>query len=1414
MTILKLLITAAVIILPVYLQCRCSGRKTDRAHLAALPAAALIVSGVSVFLIVRYFRKVDLPWGNVEFLKNTDLIAANLLILVLFLILKLILRPLLSWIWEKTGLTRVTSPPLYEYDEDYGEWFLRKNWTNFRRITFAVVCGSLLGTVIYLWLTWKLGSGSVVWSMIMPCAALTVIAEIFCYVSGETREEFEHSIFGDNSFSRKVSNFYKLREILEKLFAEPLITSYTTAEFAGRTTPGDLIKDLKESQDKADRITAEYFAVHDRCKNADIDCFRATLDMMHRKNVVFFNPFYRDLTMYITLPLMSSLLAGKKAVVITGRDSEAEDAVRWLDSLISGYTHINTLWRVARLTDQSPACEVGVMSFRQLYSTRLISENREFFHDTDFVMLIEPSAILGTGQVPLSIIAKEMHTFDEKPVYCICDRIVDGLVDTMSHILHAELTEVSAPPIPKCVFTGMSWDADGDFMRQQFFDKQTRYLGNGVELAAVAVKNQIPKVSWFSETRSPLKDIRWIAGQYYLTICKYMNLPAQQEKLYQKLDFVPTLWSSEAVKDSFIIAEDEFCNLFSAMRSYLTRGTSNSFVNILSENYLLRDYMRCNKQMFISEPDAIPSLVPDYAKTERNTLIKLILTMTYRPVTDGEITDELRLVGIETADPIDALSKLMRKYTFIDSNIIKSRKVNVTGADLSPVTSCQHTIERDTFAVEFADSLQTAYFIIEDEKSNSDYIDAKMFSHVTQLILPAQFVTYNGKYYTVRHISPQNGVVLRRAADLYSGRRYYRQIRKYHLEGQGEIMSTRTLIDIGISVVQMDFSADTTGYLDMSDYHDLRTARLVDFTNDPEFTTFTRRYRNKDVLRLELPDTSVKERFTFCLLLTEIFRTLFPDSWQYLAAVTYEPGDVGGMLNYAIYSADGIPEDSCCVYIIEDSDIDFGLIEAIDRNFIRIMEIMADFLEWHLEKMREPAGKDPLPVEAVKRADAVKKKQNMFQKMAERIFRLFGRGRKKEEEPVFDEEAEKKRRSAEEEPDEAPADVPEKEISEEPGFTQPGTDDVPADEEQKEDTSGLFSDAETKHFAEEDFLADGSEDSEIACVDGTDIFENEGMPEDNYLLELQFKALGIIPLTKTRYQEQCYLKYGFEEIDGRIQADELRKYLRVHGFCRNSLNRARKYDARNLARLDLAAENHCDFCGLPLSSVSYEVLNDGRVRCNNCSSSAIETVEELRDIYFGVLELMQSFFNIRYRASIRVQTADARAIAKGYGSIFKPTTGYAARVLGYAQLKGGKYSLIVENGSPRLSTIETMVHEMTHIWQYINWNMSQVEDIYRMNDPYCTKIATDIVYEGMAVWASVQYLYQIGETYFAAQIEQIQRSRYDIYGVGFRLYCEQYPLVKDSSLLGYTPFSQFPPLEPSDVTAAVRSACRNEKCKC
>lgn len=57
-----------------------------------------------------------------------------------------------------------------------------------------------------------------------------------------------------------------------------------------------------------------------------------------------------------------------------------------------------------------------------------------------------------------------------------------------------------------------------------------------------------------------------------------------------------------------MIVEDEFSNMFSTMRAFLTRGKEQSFVNVFSEDYMLRDYMRFNQQIFLTDPggSAIP----------------------------------------------------------------------------------------------------------------------------------------------------------------------------------------------------------------------------------------------------------------------------------------------------------------------------------------------------------------------------------------------------------------------------------------------------------------------------------------------------------------------------------------------------------------------------------------------------------------------------------------------------------------------------------------------------------------------------------------------------------------------------------------------------------------------------------------
>ena len=698
-----------------------------------------------------------------------------------------------------------------------------------------------------------------------------------------------------------------------------------------------------------------------------------------------------------------------------------------------------------------------------------------------FVILVEPSIMLNTSQVALSILANEMQQNGEKPTYCICDRITDGMVDTMSHLIRAEITDVVAMPVPRCTYTAMSWNADGDFARQNLFDKQTRYLGNGIELAAVAVKNQIPNVTWYGETKAPIKDIKWIAGQFYPTICKYMNLPRQQKKIYEKMDFVSNLWGSKVSNEEFVIVEDEFCNMFSMLRAYLSRGKEQAFVNVLSENYLLRDYMRCNRLMFMANPNAIPSYVPDYAKTERNTILKLILTMALRPVSESEVLSELHLVGIDTDDAYKAMGELVRKYTFCDSSIFDVHSVRVAVDEFTTMMSSVYNISEAVFDKQFADSLKSAYFILEEEKDEEGYIDSRLFSHVTQVVLPGQFVTYDGKYYIVKYVSPQSGVVLRRASELYDGRKYYRQIRKYHLNDdvEYELKSSIKMGDIEFTEIMTGFEVETSGYLEMTDSHNLRTAKIIDLSEDPTLTNYSRKYRNKSVLRIKLPESTVNTRFTICMLLSEVFRTVFPDGWQYLAVVSACPDDIDGMLNYMVYSIDKGTEDEY-IYIIEDSDIDLGLLTAVQKHFVKFMEIIADFIEWHCEKMREPAAKDPVPVKISEARAQERKKRSLIEKMLDRIRKLFG-GKKEEEVKVES------------------VDTVEK--TAEPPIVQQSTED---EENQTADSSNTETDskaAEAKEYALSE-ETDGEEEEVVVAPASEDQGEDYSLDEEEKVEEI------------------------------------------------------------------------------------------------------------------------------------------------------------------------------------------------------------------------------------------------------------------------------------------------------------------------
>lgn len=276
------------------------------------------------------------------------------------------------------------------------------------------------------------------------------------------------------------------------------------------------------------------------------------------------------------------------------------------------------------------------------------------------------------------------------------------------------------------------------------------------------------------------------------------------------------------------------------------------------------------------------------------------------------------------------------------------------------------------------------------------------------------------------------------------------------------------------------------------------------------------------------------------------------------------------------------------------------------------------------------------------------------------------------------------------------------------------------------------------------------------------------------------------------YHERFYTLFGFEETPPMIDLGSACDYLDYLGFGDNELWKAR--EGKRIAQLisqtyvpNRAGSRYCDFCGVEILGVEYETLADGRDRCMSCARTAVKNVDEFRKIFEDVKRNMESFFGIQINVGIRVEMIDSRKLQKKVGEDFKPTPQKDPRTIGVAIKDRNGYSLCIENGCPRMSAMLTVAHELTHIWQYVNWDSKQIKK------KYGRKMKLEI-YEGMAKWVEIQYAYLINEAAVAMREQIITAFRNDEYGRGFLRYLAQYKFSTGTVITGPTPFEN--PEEP------------------
>ena len=247
-------------------------------------------------------------------------------------------------------------PETYTYDQDDGAWCIRSDMKGARSLSkvvyyITVISGMILmGIMAWIYARTKLAD------IFYPVLAVILVGEIFFFLDGLTRAELKKSIQGEKDTSNKIVNYSLLRNCLQDLFGDRLLSERVRVNvpFVNRISNREILDNLNQYTEPKDVAFATFFRkLNEKGFGIDNNYLNSSLDLLHGKSILFNNPFYYDLIPYAFYPMNRMLLSHRKVLVVLGRHSIETDVEQWILDGIESVTNIPFMWKVSVLGKNS-----------------------------------------------------------------------------------------------------------------------------------------------------------------------------------------------------------------------------------------------------------------------------------------------------------------------------------------------------------------------------------------------------------------------------------------------------------------------------------------------------------------------------------------------------------------------------------------------------------------------------------------------------------------------------------------------------------------------------------------------------------------------------------------------------------------------------------------------------------------------------------------------------------------------------------------------------------------------------------------------------------------------------------------------------------------------------------------------------
>lgn len=930
--------------------------KSGRFFQERFPIHSFVVCLMAMFIylarvdekILSIFLNVNLQ-SNISFKYYTFLVIYNFLFMLLYCVLRYrkfneLRKKLRSSQPNKRYFFDLKSY-FYEYSNIYHMYFLKEKYIPIRNFLKFLYTALEFVTVFTIFLMSIFINMGIFTYRFCPLFPFVIIGELLFFFEGYTKEEYFAYMISINFF--RTIDYEEMVNDYKKYFKNHLLFEYREDNLNKKKSQISQFEQFYQYNDSIDlQIYYRYFD-EEKMPNTIMKNYIAKL--INNQSIYFNTSFYYDATPYIFFASVLKLMKSRNILIVLGKDSLKEGVINWYRKGLFSICKQPELWLVEELNDNKKLDEgVGILTLSNLFETNIIEKNKEFLENVAQVIIIDPSNILLTGQIMLENLVFSLGNREEI-CYAVFDKNCNDIIDTLSHILKVNMTEVT--PIQSINHRSivMFWKAEDSYIHTNFFNKLSHYLGIGSELSVIALKNNVRNIKWISDNNFPVIDMKWILNQYTKPLIEFLKNKIDIMDI-ERLEFNNDTLINNYYDDAVIIIEDEFNNGFEMARQMNSRINKNGMIHIIMNDYLLRDYMIDNSDIFINDAKAIPFIVSSYASTLRNVVLLLLIRLIKSPIFIDEIKFYLLVNHFEIENSIkDTFTKVVEDYFEIKEDVFEEIKI-LEGNEEKKFLKIKNRVFIDDYLKE----LKVAYFLAEDESQEGNYLGARLKGHIDQSYLPGQFIVLDGKYYGVMHTSKisetgQETLVIRRMGDQISKRRFYRQIRDYKINNDSwkennAISSKRTFNNIKVIQGFCDFNVSTKMYLESDSLNDIYHATKVNINGIKP-----REYKNKILLKVVLSECSEKVKATIALLLNEIFKTIYANAADYICAVTKY--DVESIPNGLIHLNN--IEDNKVIYIIEDSVLDLGYIESIYKNFEKIFGIVYDYCLWNTEYYKD-----------------------------------------------------------------------------------------------------------------------------------------------------------------------------------------------------------------------------------------------------------------------------------------------------------------------------------------------------------------------------------------------------------------------------------------------------------------------------